>query len=223
MVIQVSLLDGAQTVYEMQLDGQPQTFWVSDAGIWVEIITPTNEVLIYNLMTGEIVPYAPAADPDAVVRVGRIAPPYAVTSSVDGMVKRWNLQTGEIEAIALVDGGPAVFGQISPDGRYLAWRDPQSNWLHRLDFYTGTDQIVVQLYNQYVQGYFINRAGDVILGVDVDFEPIVVAWDVATGERVLLGQYRQCSRVPDLIRMSADGSTLIIGCDTGLDFWRINP
>jgi len=29
--------------------------------------------------------------------------------------------------------------------------------------------------------------------------------------------------VPDMIRMSHDMTTLVIGCDTGLDIWRIAP
>ena len=221
MVIEVNLMDGTQQIYEYQAAGQPQTIWVNEDGIWFEIVTPDNTASIVNLTTGESIPYAPADDPEAVVRIGRITPPYAVTSSVAGLVKRWNLQTGEVEASAPVTDGPAVFGQISRDGHYLAWRDPQSNQLHRLDFLTGEDQVIADLNNQYVQGYFISRDGGVILGVDVDFEPIVVTWDVTTGERITLGRYRECSRVPDLIRMSADGSTIVIGCDTGLDFWRI--
>jgi hypothetical protein len=52
----------------------------------------------------------------------------------------------------------------------------------------------------------------------------VVAWDVKTGERTILGEYRECNRPqPDMTRLSEDGTTLVIGCDTGLDIWRIVP
>jgi hypothetical protein len=57
--------------------------------------------------------------------------------------------------------------------------------------------------------------------VDVDDEPVVVAWDVATGQQYHLGTYRQCNRPPDMARLSEDGTTLVIACDTGLDIWRV--
>jgi hypothetical protein len=123
--------------------------------------------------------------------------------------------------IAKVENGPAVFGQINATAEYLAWRDPQSEFLNLLDFITGENLIIAELNRQYVQGYFVTISGDVILGVNVDFAPIVVAWDVATGNRIDLGNYRHCNRVPDLIRLSRDGASLIVGCDTGLDIWRV--
>jgi hypothetical protein len=123
--------------------------------------------------------------------------------------------------IAKVENGPAVFGQINATAEYLAWRDPQSEFLNLLDFITGENLIIAELNRQYVQGYFVTISGDVILGVNVDFAPIVVAWDVATGNRIDLGNYRHCNRVPDLIRLSLDGASLIVGCDTGLDIWRV--
>jgi hypothetical protein len=121
---------------------------------------------------------------------------------------------------AKVENGPAVFGQINATAEYFAWRDPQSDFLNLLDFNTSENLIIAELNRQYVQGYFVTLSGDTILGVNVDFEPIVVAWDVTTGNRIDLGYYRQCNRVPDLIRLSRDGGSLIIGCDTGLDIWR---
>jgi WD40 repeat protein len=165
-------------------------------------------------------PYAPATDLNAAVRIGRIPPPYVVTSSIEGEIKLWNLQTEEIMNIAKVENGPAVFGQMNATAEYLAWRDPQSEFLNLLDFNTGENHIIAELNRQYIQGYFVTISGDTILGVNVDFEPIVVAWDVTTGNRIDLGYYRQCNRVPDLIRLSRDGGSLIIGCDTGLDIWR---
>ena len=60
------------------------------------------------------------------------------------------------------------------------------------------------------------------LGVNIDLEPVVVAWDVASGKQTQLGTYRECSRTPDMVQVSEDGTTLVIGCDTGLDVWRID-
>ncbi|MFW5691150.1 MAG: hypothetical protein ACOCXZ_01505 [Chloroflexota bacterium] len=50
----------------------------------------------------------------------------------------------------------------------------------------------------------------------------MIAWIVETGERIDLGTYRECSRQPDMVRLSTDGTTLVIGCDTGLDVWRVS-
>lgn len=216
--------DHASIVFESE--GTPQEAWLDDGGIWIELFYPDSRAeIVYRAWDEaeslEVIPYGPGEDEDAIVRIGRIPSPFAVTSSMDGVVKQWNLQTSEVIAEAEVENGPAVFGQISPDGRYLAWRDPMSNQLNRLDFAESENVVVAELSGEYVQGYFMSPDGSVILGVDINFVPVVVAWIVETGERIDLGAYRECSRVPDLIRMSADGTTLVIGCDTGLDVWRI--
>jgi WD40 repeat protein len=166
------------------------------------------------------VPSALHADPTAFTRIGRVPLPFAVTSSQDGLVKLWNLETGKVISQAKVDGLP-VFGQINTSGSHLAWRDPDSNALHLLDFATGKDEVVAPLYGEYIQFMFLTLNADVIIGVNLDLQPNVVAWDTATGKRYDLGKYRQCSRVPDMARLSKDGTTLVIGCDTGLDIWRI--
>ncbi|MFW5691151.1 MAG: hypothetical protein ACOCXZ_01510 [Chloroflexota bacterium] len=213
--------------FEYLTRAQPQELWMSDdESLWFEIVTLENETDIINLPFDRSIdltrlPYGPATDPDAIVRVGRIPPPFAITATGESEVSRWDLETATVTAEAQVENGPPVFGQISPDGRYFAWRDPQSNFLNRLDFQTGENVVVAPLEGQYVQGYFISPDGSIILGVDVDFEPVVVAWVVETGERIDLGTYRVCSRVPDMIRMSHDATTLAIGCDTGLELWRI--
>jgi hypothetical protein len=62
---------------------------------------------------------------------------------------------------------------------------------------------------------------DVIIAVNAGLQPIVTAWNTATGEKYDLGEYRQCNRQPDMVRLSQDGATLAIGCDTGVDIWRI--
>ena len=217
--------DPTLTVYET--DGIGQEVWAGEDGsIWFEIFNLDGTTQIVNLPSdpladAQIVPYGLEDDPDALVRVGRIPPPYAVTTSEAGVVKLWNLETNTVLDEVTVEGGPAVFGQVSPDARYFAWRDPASAQLNRLDFETGDNLPVAELDGQYVQGYFITPDGTTILGVDVDFEPLVVAWDADTGDRIDLGTYRTCSRVPDMITLSADATTLVIGCDTGLDIWRI--
>ena len=162
-------------------------------------------------------------DTESVIRIGRIAPPLAVTVTEDGRVKRWHLETGEITAEVQVEGALPIYGQVNAGGdRYLAWRDPMSEALHLLDFETGEDRIIAELNGTYIPFIFLTANADVIIGVYVDDEPVVVAWDVTTGEKHELGEYRSCNRAPDMVRLSRDGTTLVIGCDTGLDIWRVS-
>jgi hypothetical protein len=89
-----------------------------------------------------------------------------------------------------------------------------------MNFATGDDKVVTQLEGLYIPFLFVNAQADIILGVNVDDQPVVNAWIAASGERLPLGLYRQCNRPPDMVKLSADSTTLIIGCDTGLDIWR---
>ncbi len=167
-------------------------------------------------------PYAPAEDPEAVVRIGRVHLPYVVTSDLTGVVKLWNIQTGEL--LAEVNNGvgePSVFGNINHRATHLAWRDNANDSLYLLNFETNENHKVADLDGSYMQFMFLSSNADVILAVNLDFQPHVYAWDIASGERIDLGPYRACNRVPDMARLSADGTTLIIGCDTGLDIWQV--
>ena len=163
----------------------------------------------------------PENDADAFFRIGRMRLPYAITATQDFFVKLWNLETGEVKATAQLDGMPGV-GQITPDGRYFAWRDSESKAINLLDFETGNNKIVAPLNGSYIPYLLLNSSASVIIGVNVGLNPVVVAWDTSTGERTDLGEYRSCNRQPDMVRLSVDDSTLVIGCDTGLDIWRVN-
>jgi hypothetical protein len=168
----------------------------------------------------EIIPGGPNNDPQAVLRIGRIPPPYAVTVEADGEVTLWNRDTGLPMARALVDGMPAA-GQINALSEMtFAWRDAQDSTLHVLDFRTGEDRMIAPMGQGYAQALFVSNRGDLVLAVDIDFEPIIVAWDTASGERLDLGMYSSCDRSPDAIRMSRDGTTLAIGCGDGIRIWR---
>jgi hypothetical protein len=81
---------------------------------------------------------------------------------------------------------------------------------------------VAALDGAYAQAILLSPAADVILAVNLDLQPVVVAWDAATGTRYDLGEYRTCGRTPDMVRLSRDGSTLVIGCDTGFEWWRVS-
>ncbi len=169
-------------------------------------------------------PYLPASDADAVVRIGRIPLPYVVTSSLDGIVKLWNLDTDDI--IYEVNNGtgePSVFGNINADATHLVWRDNANQTLYLLNFETGENREIAPLNGDYAQWYFLTNDASAIIAVNLGGEPNVVVWDTATGERTDLGNYRDCERPqPDMVRLTEDGTTLIIGCDTGLDIWRVN-
>lgn len=184
-----------------------------------------GEVVNLELVEGELAQsiYTPAQDDEAVVRIGRIPLPYVVTSSLDGLVKLWNIEAGEL--LYEVDnstGEPSVFGNINADAAHLVWRDNANQSLYLLDFETGENRFIDNLDGAYAQWYFLSNDASAIIAVNLGGEPNVVVWDTATGERTDLGNYRNCERPqPDMARLSEDGTTLIIGCDTGLDIWRI--
>ncbi len=235
--LRLSQVPGEAALLRFPTTTLPVDLWLADESAWLELMPadPETDSRILQvplaafaegdrdvvLSDFEQHPYAPGADASAAVRIGRIQPPAAVTSSVDGEVRRWNLQTGEMIAAAEVTGGPAVFGNMNADGTHLAWRNPQSEALYLLDFASGTNQLVDELSGQYAQFYFLTAAADAVLAVNLDFQPLVIVWDVATGQRHNLGTYRDCGRVPDMARLSMDGTTLVIGCDAGLDIWRL--
>jgi WD40 repeat protein len=193
---------------------------------YIQSLTPAqsdklraNEVLppdsIHELPSG------PENDPDSFLRIGRIEAPFAITVTQNFLVKLWNLETNEVLETAQLDALPGA-GQLSPDGRYFAWRDGESRALHLLDFQTGQDKLVASLEGIYIPFLLLNSSADVIIGVNVALKPVVIAWDITTGERVDLGEYRSCTRQPDMVRLSGNNKSLIIGCDKGVDIWRIS-
>ncbi len=166
--------------------------------------------------------YLPASNEAAVVRIGRIHLPYVVTSSLDGTVQLWNLADNDlVYDINNGTGEPSVFGNINANATDLVWRDNANQTLYLLNFETGENREIAPLNGEYAQWYFLSDDASLIIAVNLGGEPNVVVWDVATGERTILGNYRDCERPqPDMVRF--DGRTLIIGCDTGLDIWQIN-
>lgn len=162
---------------------------------------------------------------DPAVRIGRVDLPTVVVSNlVKSAVTAYrypdafSVESGrEYE----LEGGPAVYGAVNAAGSHLAWSDPASARLNRLELTSGENKVVADLDGAYAQFYLLSNDASVIVIVNLDFAPIVVAWDVESGQRYELGAYRDCARIPDKVALSKDGSALIIGCDTGLDIWRI--
>lgn len=192
---------------------------------YVESLNPSafngsrvNEVLSADAVNTQ--ESGPENDPDAFLRIGRIEPPFAITVTQSNLVKLWNLEQDAVVATAQLDDLPGA-GQLSTDGRYFAWRDGEGKALHLLDFKTGKDRVIAALQSSYVPFLLLNSSASVIIGVNVALKPVVIAWDTSTGEHVELGEYRPCSRQPDMVRLSYDSTTLVIGCDKGLDIWRV--
>lgn len=203
------------------VDTEGDTFVLRLASVDVEDFTPDTipSVVVEGIF--DRLPYPPADDDSAFVRVGRIPLPYVLTSSVDGLVKLWNLETGMVEHSIQVENGPAVFGNSNYSATDFAWRDPASIHLNLLDFESGENAIIADLGETYAQYYLLANDASVVIAVNFDFVPNVFAWDVSTGEKLDLGAYRDCERIPDKVELSRDGTTLIIGCDKGIELWRI--
>jgi hypothetical protein len=156
-------------------------------------------------------------------RVGRIPPPLALTLDFDGNLYRWDLDANSLTAAVEV-GDMAMFGAANLAGTHYAWLATDYRTLHLVNFSAGTDRVVASLGDGvYVSHLKLTHEADVILGVDPKDAPgTVSAWTVETGERLDLGPYRECIRTqPDLVQLSRDGTALVIGCDTGLDIWRV--
>ncbi len=193
---------------------------------YVQRLTPVQSSKIRTnekLSPDEVfeMPSGPESDPDSFLRIGRIEPPFAITVTQKFLVKRWNMETGEVTASAQLDALPGA-GQLTPDGRYFGWRDGDSIALHLLDFEIGKDRVIAELRGTYVPFLLLNSSANVMIGVNVALKPVVVAWNTVTGEKVELGEYRYCNRQPDMVRLSQDDTTVVIGCDKGLDFWQIS-
>jgi hypothetical protein len=231
----VTVQNGEKSVFTTPIMGDlpdyPTEVFVSENEIMVEVQPLDSErkpyVFVLNRMTQafETRPYAPAQDETSVVRIGRIPPPYTVTSRLNGDVLLWDWAQGTLlQVVNNRTGEPSVFGNLNTSATHLVWRDNANENLYLLNFATGDNWQIDTLNGAYAQWYFLSDNADVIIAVNLGFEPNVVAWDVASGKRTVLGEYRACNRPqPDMARLSADGTTLVIGCDTGIDVWRIVP
>jgi len=233
------IIDGQTYVgnQAIETDGEAVAIWASGDSLYIEVAPDASsaqttilefEISPANGQLQQVAarPYYPAQAGDgAVVRVGRIVLPFVVTSDLNGRVTLWDLSVTNAMPKFRTDNGegvPSVFGNINREGTHLVWRDNPNEALYILNFETGENQLIDRLNGAYAQWYFLSPNADVIFAVNFDVQAIVVAWNTLTGERLTLGEYRQCERPqPDMARLSLDGTTLAIGCDTGLDIWRV--
>lgn len=214
--------DAANGIYNtVSLSPHIEDIWLTEGLAWA---TAADSVYMWHPTMDEVEESALTSftqDVDSVVRIGRIDPPFAVTATMDGLVKRWDMVTGTVTATLEADSVP-IYGYLTPDGRYLVWRDAPSAAIYLSDFETGETRAAVRLDGLYFPFIFVTPKADVIIGIDPNNAPEVMAWNVATGEGYELGPYRACNRALDMARLSRDGTTLVIGCDTGLDIWRVD-
>jgi hypothetical protein len=226
--------------FRFEMGDYPLRIWMdSSNSVWLETspvdsreqrsIIQLPPYVVERYASGETLPEAeisslpsgPENDSTAFLRIGRIKPPLAITVTQQGLVKRWNLEAEAPTATVELGSLPGA-GQVNVSGRYFVWRDPESTNLSLLDFETGDNRLIAPLNGTYTPFLLLSVNADVTIGVNVGLEPTVVGWDTMTGERLDLGEYRTCNRQPDMVRLSRDGTTLVIGCDTGLDVWRIS-
>lgn len=167
-------------------------------------------------------PSGPENDTESIVRIGRIPAPLAITAAEDGSVRLWDLETNTITAEITLPVAP-TFGRVNQtEGVHFVWRDGASDSLYLLDFTTGENTFISPLDGEYIQALLISPLADVVLAVHRGDTPSVGAWLVETGEYLDLGSYwEECSRVPDSVALSADGTRLIIGCNAGYEVWEI--
>ena len=230
------LLDDAYFINERQLrlDDFPVAIHQVGQLAFVEAITDSGNTVFQELALDTeadvLSPVRtlnlPGSDSTAVgVLIGRIDFPAVLISSLfDSLLTLYRYPdefASETGRVFELEGGPAVAGAMNGAGSHFAWSDPASARLNLLDLATGENVVVAELGGAYAQYHLLTADASAILAVNIDFAPSVFAWDVATGEGHDLGAYRECERIPDKVTISNDGKALIIGCDSGIEIWRV--
>ena len=231
-------LDDSYTINEQPLGAgyEPVALSAYGGSLYIEALDSDRQTIFrrYDLgQTGGAWQFAgesplPAADPQtAVVRIGRIDFPIVLYSSLqDSALSLYRYREALASATRQdysLQHGPAVFGAVNgAAGSHFAFSDPYSARLNLLDLASGESRVVAEIGGAYAQFHLLTSDASAILIVNLDFRPEVFAWYTETGQRFDLGPYRSCGRIPDKVALSADGRALIIGCDTGLDIWRVS-
>ena len=231
-------LDGQAYVNQHQLDSENEyvaLFRGSGPGeIVVEAIDVdgATQFLRFSLDTVDqlislgMIPFPEFSDEAPAMRVGRVAFPYlAISSLADNSLTVYEYPDAFDEETAkryMLDDGPAVAGAFNgPSASHFVWGDPRSRRLNLLDLASGQSRAVVALDGAYAQYILLTHDASAAIVVNLDFVAHVFAWDLKSGKRHDFGPYRECRRIPDKVILSADGKSLIIGCDSGLDIWQV--
>lgn len=192
--------------------------------VYAEFIAADASIYIVNY-DGEIIQsglFPRNNDDEIFARVGRIDPPIALTVTALGEIYRWDMFTNTIETTIEV-GDVATYGAMNRFGTTYVWLGTDYNGLYVVDWEAGTNRLLAPLDGAYISHIDVSLDGSLVLGTDPqDNAGTVSAWRVDSGERIDLGEYRTCNRIqPDQVELSRDGTALIIGCDLGIDIWRI--
>ncbi len=230
------VIDGGYFINQQRLPAgyQPVALVSQGVSLFVEAIDSDGRTVFLHYVywdAGEALQlvdefFLPASDPEQpAVRIGRVAFPLALYSALaDGALTVYRYPDAFAAAAAReyrLTQGPAVFGAVNAAGSHFAWSGPYSERLNLLDLDTGENHVVAEIGGAYAQYHLLTADASAILIVNLDFAPEVFAWDVESGQRYELGLYRSCQRIPDKVALSRDGTALVIGCDTGLDIWRV--
>ncbi len=179
-----------------------------------------------DLSLQDVIPFPDRVGDAPAMRIGRINFPVVIVSALAESRLYFDIYPDSFSEVGAKEfqlvNGPAVFGAVNaPAASHLAWTNPSREQLKLLDLGTGENRIVAALGGAYPQYLLLSQDASAILAVNLDFQPAVVAWNAESGQRYDLGLYRECGRIPDKVEISRDGRALIIGCDTGLDIWRV--
>ncbi len=214
---------GNDTVNFMWLGDDPTADTVCNLDVYAEVMMDSGRSYVVNPQQEVIVEelFVQQDDDVRMARVGRIEPPRALTVTLDGTLFFWDIAANEI--LNDVDIGQlATYGAMNADDSRYVYMSEFYDALYYVDFADNEPQLLAEV-PAYISHLDLSNDGSVLLGVDPQDAPgTVSAWLVPSGERIELGAYRACERIqPDMVELTDDGTALAIGCDAGLDVWRI--
>ncbi|GAB1421833.1 hypothetical protein MASR2M15_20240 [Anaerolineales bacterium] len=229
--------EGLTGMVKLRFDHFAEAIWGDEEAVYVQFFgvrSGFNEILelpkdLFVKTAGysdigvlNLSAYAPDEDMEAIVRIGRISAAMSLTSSEEGLLKLWENSSGKVlNEMKNGLGIPAVFGIINANASHFLWRDDAREKLYLSDWETESTRLIREIDGEYVQWYFLTNQADIGLGVLVNYEPIVIAYDLESGERYELGEYLDCIRPPDMARLSVDNRRLVIGCDRFIQIWEV--
>lgn len=214
---------GDDTVNFMWLGEESSADTVCNLNVYAEVMNDVGRSYIINPQQEVIVEelFVQQDDDVRMARVGRIDPPEALTVTLDGTLFFWDMAANEIVNSVEI-GQLATYGAMNQAATRYVYMSEFYDALYYVDFDTNTPQLLAEV-PAYISHLDLSNDGSVLVGVDPEDVPGTVnAWLVPAGERLQLGPYRTCDRIqPDMVELTADGTTLVIGCDAGLDVWRV--
>lgn len=214
---------GNDTVNFMWLGDEPTEDTICNLDVYAEVMNNVGRSYIVdpqqNIIVNEL--FVQQDDDVRMARIGRINPPEALTVTLDGTLFFWDMPNNEIVNSVNI-GQLSTYGAMNRAATHYVYMSETYTQLYFIDFAENEPTLLAEV-NAYISHLDISNDGTVMLGVDPEDAPgTVSAWLIPSGERIELGPYRVCDRIqPDMVELTADGTTLVIGCDAGLDVWRV--